>query len=141
MSPIVQGAKRKALAIAAASLDKKAEDVVVLDVTKLTSIADYLVLCSAGSERQVRAIADHLTSCLIDQHVYPLSVEGLTASQWVLIDYGDVIVHIFRSDIRAHYALERLWMDAEQIPIPNCPPTPVSVGTPPIQTQPARLGG
>ena len=73
---IVPESKAKALAIATASLDKKADDVMVLDVGKLTSIADYLVLCSAGSERQVRAIADHIDGTLAAQRIHPLSIEG-----------------------------------------------------------------
>ena len=105
--------------IAQAALDKKADDVLILHVAPLTSIADYLVLCSADSDRQVRAIADHIKKILDEQQVRPLSLEGLTLSQWVAMDYGDVIVHIFRTDLRQIYTLERLWSDAKRVKIPT----------------------
>lgn len=140
-NPIVPDSRVKALAIAAASLDKKAEDVVVLDVGKLTSVADYLVLCSGGSDRQVRAIADHIDGTLARQRVHPLSIEGLSTSQWVLMDYADVVVHIFRTDVRAHYALERLWGDARQVRLPESPPVPAAANASPARTKPARARG
>jgi ribosome-associated protein len=140
-NPIVPDSRVKALAIAAASLDKKAEDVVVLDVGKLTSVADYLVLCSGGSDRQVRAIADHIDGTLAQQRVHPLSIEGLSTSQWVLMDYADVVVHIFRTDVRAHYALERLWGDAKQVRLPESPPVPAVANARPARTKPARARG
>ncbi|BFU95810.1 MAG: Ribosomal silencing factor RsfS [Nitrospira sp.] len=97
--------------------DKKATDIVVLHVAKLTSIADYLVLASADSDRQTRAIADHVDGILSQTGSNPLSIEGKASSQWVLMDYGDVVVHIFRHDARQHYGLERLWADAKRIPV------------------------
>jgi ribosome-associated protein len=107
-------------------LDKKAVDVLVLHVAPLTSVADYLVIGSAESDRQTRAIADYIDGTLsrIDQR--PLSIEGTTSGQWVLLDFGDVIAHIFRQDTRSHYALERLWSDAKQIEIPQEAPMPVA---------------
>lgn len=96
-------------------LDKKATDVVVLNVAKLTSVADYLVLGSAESERQTRAIADHVDGILSSSGSAPLSMEGTASSPWVLIDFGDVVAHIFRHDVREHYALERLWADAKRV--------------------------
>jgi ribosome-associated protein len=115
---IVQGTKAKAIAIAQASVEKKATDVLVLNVAKLTSVTDYLVLCSGESERQVRAIADSIDRVLSSQRTPPLSIEGTSSSQWVLMDFGDVVVHIFRSDVRAHYALEKLWGDAPRVRVP-----------------------
>jgi ribosome-associated protein len=100
-------------------LDKKATDVLVLHVAKLTSVADYLVLGSADSDRQTRAIADHVDGILSQTGQGAFSIEGKTSSQWVLMDFGDVVVHIFRQDARHHYGLERLWADAKQIPIPG----------------------
>lgn len=97
--------------------DKKATDIVVLHVAKLTSIADYLVLASADSDRQTRAVADHVDGVLSQTGSNPLSIEGKASSQWVLMDYGDVVVHIFRHDARQHYGLERLWADAKRIPV------------------------
>lgn len=102
-------------------LDKKATDVVVLNVAKLTSVADYLVLGSAESERQTRAIADHVDGILSSSGSAPLSMEGTASSPWVLIDFGDVVAHIFRYDVREHYALERLWADAKRVRVPDEP--------------------
>ena len=99
--------------------DKKATDVLILQVAPLTSVADYLVIGSADSDRQASAIADHVDGVLSRSGSKPLSVEGRRSSQWVLMDFGDVIVHIFRQDVRDHYALERLWADAKRIAIPG----------------------
>lgn len=99
--------------------DKKATDAVILQVAPLTSVADYLVIGSAESDRQASAIAEHIDGILSRSGSKPLSVEGMRSSQWVLMDFGDVIVHIFRQDVRQHYALERLWSDAKRIPIPD----------------------
>lgn len=115
---IVQAAKAKAIAIAQASAEKKATDVLVLNVAKLTSVTDYLVLCSGESERQVRAIADNIDRALSSRRTPPLSIEGTSSSQWVLMDFGDVVAHIFLSNIREHYALEKLWGDAPRVRIP-----------------------
>jgi ribosome-associated protein len=103
-------------------LDKKALDVQVLHVAPLTSVADYLVLGSAESDRQTRAIADYVDGMLSRTGERPLSIEGTTSGQWVLLDFGDVVAHIFRQDARAHYALERLWHDAKQVKIPDNAP-------------------
>lgn len=103
-------------------LDKKATDVLILQVAPLTSVADYLVIGSADSDRQASAIADHADGILSRSGSKPLSVEGTRSSQWVLMDFGDVIAHIFRQDVRKHYALERLWADAKRIAIPGEPP-------------------
>lgn len=108
-------------------LDKKALDVQVLHVAPLTSIADYLVIGSAESDRQTRAIADSVVDALSRVNQRPLSLEGTTSGQWVLIDFGDVVAHVFRQDARSHYALERLWSDARNIPIPDETPTPATV--------------
>jgi len=96
-------------------LDKKATDVLILHVAKLTSVADYLVLGSAESDRQARAIADHVDGILSQAGSGPLSIEGKASSQWVLMDFGDVVVHVFRQDARQHYGLERLWADAKRV--------------------------
>lgn len=100
----------------AAALDKKATDLDVLAVGDLTSIADYFILASAGSERQAAAIADAITSRLKEElDVKPLLVEGTTPGRWVLIDFGDLIAHIFTEDVRRFYGLERLWGDAPNV--------------------------
>ena len=102
-------------------LDKKATDVLVLQIAPLTSVADYLVIGSADSDRQASAIADYIDGILSRADSKLLRVEGLRSSQWVLMDFGDVIVHIFRQDVRTHYALERLWADAKRVTIPDEP--------------------
>lgn len=107
-------------------LDKKAIDVQVLHVAPLTSIADYLVIGSAESDRQTRAIADSVADVLSRAGQRPLSLEGTTSGQWVLIDFGDVVAHVFRQDTRSHYALERLWSDAQQIPVPDETSAPIA---------------
>jgi ribosome-associated protein len=106
---------RVRLAVAAA-LDKKATNLDVLAVGELTSIADYFVLCSAGSERQAQAIADNVVDRLKQEmNVKPLLVEGTTPGRWVLLDVGDFIVHNFTEDVRRFYGLERLWGDAPTV--------------------------
>ena len=107
--------QRVRLAVAAA-LDKKAFHLDVLSVGALTSIADYFILTSASNERQAQAIADSIVSRLKDElGVKPLLVEGTTPGRWVLIDFGDFIVHIFTEDVRRFYGLERLWGDAPNV--------------------------
>lgn len=106
---------RVRLAVAAA-LDKKAYDVDVLSVGKLTSIADYFVLTSASNERQAQAIADNVLDKLKEEMgVKPLLVEGTAPGRWILLDFGDFIVHIFTEDARRFYGLERLWGDAPNV--------------------------
>ncbi|MDK2743113.1 MAG: ribosome silencing factor [Nitrospira sp.] len=104
--------------------DKKALDVQVLHVAPLTSIADYLVIGSAESDRQTRAVADSIVDALSRVGQRPLSIEGTTSGQWVLLDFGDVVAHVFRQDSRSHYAIERLWSDARHVPIPDEAPAP-----------------
>jgi ribosome-associated protein len=94
---------------------KKAENLVVLDVREMTSVADAFIICSGRSNRQVQAIAEHIQAELKKQHKKPLSVEGLNEGHWALLDYGDVIIHIFYEPIRLFYDLEGLWMDARRI--------------------------
>jgi len=99
-----------------AALDKKASDLDVLAVAELTSIADYFIICSAGSERQAQAIADAVQETLREtDSAKPLTVEGTTPGRWILLDYGDFIFHIFTEDCRRFYGLERLWGDAPNV--------------------------
>jgi len=104
---------------ALASLEKKAEDVKILEVSNLTSVADYFVVCSAPSERQVQAIAREVLSVLKDQNKSPLGVEGLEEGSWVLIDFGGVVFHCFLDTLRFYYDLEGLWSDASRIDFEN----------------------
>ena len=136
--PIIPESKARAVAIARASLEKKANDVLILYVGPLTSIADYLVLCSGESDRQVRAVSDHIQSVLSGQGVSPLSIEGFSTSQWILIDYGDVVVHVFRGDIRQHYGLEKLWSDAKRVNLPTHRMTGTVTPLSPVKTRTLR---
>jgi ribosome-associated protein len=92
--------------------DKLAENTVLLDVRALTTIADYFVICSGGSDRQVRAISRQIQESLGDAGVTPLHGEGEADSNWILLDYGSVIVHVFTPEERDYYKLERLWGQA-----------------------------
>jgi len=99
-----------AAAIAAYAQDKKARDVVELDMRTVVDYTDYLVICSGGTDRQVKAIHDGiLGSCKVEHGIVPRRVEGAAQAQWVLMDYLDVVVHIFVPELREFYALERLW--------------------------------
>lgn len=98
-----------------AVLGKKAEAVVALDVRGLTSIADTFIICSGRSNRQVSAIAENVERFLKDNGVRPLSVDGLKEGHWVLMDYGDVIIHVFFEETRNFYDLEGLWVDAKRL--------------------------
>jgi ribosome-associated protein len=95
--------------------EKAAEEIVLLDLRQVSIIADYFVICSATTERQTKAILDSLTEELKKEGVRPLHVEGTTRSGWILIDYADVIVHIFTPDQRTFYQLEELWQHAAMV--------------------------
>jgi ribosome-associated protein len=95
--------------------DKKAADIVLLDLTTLTTLADYFVICSGGSERQLDAIADGIASTLRDEKIKPLGREGLPISHWILLDFGSVVVHIFTPPERDYYGLEKHWAGARTI--------------------------
>ncbi len=95
--------------------DKKAADIVLLDLGELTTLADAFVICSGGSERQIGAIADGIVEQLRDERVRPIGREGTPASHWVLLDYGSVIVHVFTPPERDYYQLERRWSEAKTI--------------------------
>lgn len=104
--------RAKAVAAAKAALAKKAKDTIILDLKGITTIADYFVICSGENTTQVRAIADNVRTELKENAIKPLSVEGLDHAHWILLDYGDIIVHIFLEETRAYYELEKLWLDA-----------------------------
>jgi ribosome-associated protein len=100
-----------------AALDKKALDVVVLDLRKTPAFTDFFVLCSGQTQRQVKAIADAVEEALRAAKVRPAHVEGYDRADWVLMDFFTFIVHVFTPQTRAFYALERLWGDAERIEV------------------------
>jgi len=100
-----------------AAEDRKATDLVVLDLRKAAGFTDYFVLCSGGNARQIRAIADSVMAALADKGVKPSHVEGYERSEWVLLDYFDFIVHVFQPETRLFYGLERLWGSAERVEV------------------------
>jgi ribosome-associated protein len=108
---------RLAEQIAEAAWDRKALDLKILDVRKLVSYADYFVICSGRSDRQVQAIAQNITAELREQGFRPLGVEGQAHGMWVLMDFGDIIVHIFHLNEREEYGLEQIWKDAPRLDV------------------------
>ncbi len=106
------------LAIASAS-DKKAFNIVALDLREVTSFAEFFVIASGANQRQVQAISDEINEKLKEKlKARPLRIEGYTSGEWVLLDYGDFIIHIFEQKARDFYDLERLWRDAKKVEIP-----------------------
>lgn len=97
--------------------NKKGFDVKILELRELTAMADYFVICSADSDTQVKAIADEIDKNLKDEGIRAWHKEGYKGLNWVLLDYVDVVVHIFKKDVRSYYNLERLWGDAPSIDI------------------------
>jgi len=99
----------------AAAEDRKALELKVLHLQQVSDFTDYFLICSGTSERQVQAIADAVQERLRANRVRPLHVEGYNRGQWVLLDYGDLVVHVFQEEQRRFYALERLWGDAPDV--------------------------
>src|SRR2546430_846972 len=96
----------------ATALEKKAEDVVLIDLRKHSSYADFLVVCSGSNDRQLEAIAEGVEKSLREAGETPIGTEGARGGRWVLLDFGDVVAHVFAEDERAYYDLEGLWSDA-----------------------------
>jgi ribosome-associated protein len=112
------GARELAILVATAALDKKAAGLEILDVAGKVDYADFLVLMTGRSDRQVVALAQGIEEALRLKGKRALSVEGLPHAHWVLMDFGDVVVHVFQDEARGLYDLEGLWMDARRIPVP-----------------------
>lgn len=109
-------AKKLALECRELADNRKAEDIAVLDVAEVSSIADYFVIASGTSEPHLRAISDEITEKLREQHgLKPRAVDGTLQAGWLVLDYFDVIVHVMRADVRQHYDLEGLWGDAPRV--------------------------
>lgn len=106
---------KKARLCAQVAADHKAENTLIYEVAEIVTFADYFVICSGRSTRHVQSIAEHIEVALGQRRVKPLGVEGLTEGQWVLVDYNDVIVHVFYNPMRAFYDLEGLWWEARQV--------------------------
>ena len=116
----LEQARELAIAIADIALGRKAEQVEIIDVVGKVDYADFVVLMSGRSDRQVAALAKNLAEDVrIKSGVKALSVEGLPQASWVLMDFGDVIVHVFHRDTRGYYDLEGLWIDAPRLPVPE----------------------
>ena len=110
-----------ALLAAEAGLDKKASAIEIIDVSGKVDYADFLVLMTGSSDRHVAAIADSVEELLGRNGIHSISMEGRTISSWVLIDFVDIVVHVFQKEARAVYDLDGLWMDASRLPLPASP--------------------
>ncbi|AEF94744.1 iojap-like protein [Desulfotomaculum nigrificans CO-1-SRB] len=97
--------------------DKKAKDITVLDISHISIICDYFLICTGGSRTQVQSVAEHIEEKLEEAGVKPLRKEGFREGTWILLDYGDVVVHVFQEMERDFYNLERLWGDAQVVEI------------------------
>jgi ribosome-associated protein len=113
--------KEKAILCARAALGFKALDLVLLDVSRFSSFADYFIICSGKSGRQVQGIADNLENELRYRGLKPIGTEGKREGHWVLLDYGDVIIHVFYDPVRYFYDLESLWSDAARVELDRGP--------------------
>jgi ribosome-associated protein len=107
----------RARLLAHAALDRKAEDLIALDMRGLTSLADTFLIASGGSDRQVKAIADAVLDAARAAGIRALGAEGLDEGRWALLDFGDAIFHVFQENLRGHYDLERLWSDAPRLDV------------------------
>ena len=112
MTELTQSKEMVKLAIKALE-DKKANDIQIIDITGVSTIADYFVIASGNTERQVKALCDEVDDELAKNGVFAKSVEGQAASGWVLMDFGDVIVNVFTSEMRDKYNIEKVWGDCE----------------------------
>lgn len=108
-----------AVAAAEAASEKLAEDIVAIDVSEQLVITDVFVLCSAANDRQVKAVVDAVEERLLASGAKPLRREGESEGRWVLLDFGDVVVHVQLAEERIHYAIERLWKDCPNVPLPE----------------------
>lgn len=107
--------KKIALACARAADEKKAGDIIVMDVKKLTAMTDYFVICDTESTAQIKAVVESVKKALSKEKIEILHREGMINSKWVLVDYGGVVMHVFNKEVRYFYNLERLWGDAKDI--------------------------
>lgn len=117
-------ARNLAKKIAQLAFTKKAYDVRMLDLRKVTDVADFFVVCSADSDIQVKAIADAVLDGLAESGIHPWHREGISQKQWILLDFVDVVVHVFHKEVRNFYALEKLWGDAKIEDLTDAPKKP-----------------
>ena len=101
--------------IAQAMYDKKAKNIIALEIAEITSLGDYFVICSCSSAAQLRACTDEIEEKMAEINIEPSHKEGYSGGNWILMDYGDIIVHVMLEETRDFYSLERLWTDAKEI--------------------------
>lgn len=111
--------KKKAIEAAKIANSKKAKDTLILELKNLSTFTDYFVICSGESSIQVKTIAEAIEEKFSKNKIFLLGREGLSPAHWVLLDYGDVVIHIFNEESRAYYELEKFWLDAPRISIKN----------------------
>ncbi len=111
--------KDKARFASKLALSKKAEDLVVLDLRKATNFCDYFLICSGNSQKQVESIADAIKEGFSRNKIKTASSNGTRNGLWALLDFGDLVVHVFYKEVREYYNLERLWIDAQKVRIPK----------------------
>lgn len=119
MKEAFKDSKEKSIFCAHAALEKKAFNVTILELKKVSSLTDYFLICSGRSDRQVQAIAQSIEEKMDGQGVRPLGEEGRREGRWILMDYDDVVIHIFYDQIRLYYDLEGLWIEAPRITPPE----------------------
>jgi ribosome-associated protein len=115
MKEAFKDSKEKSIFCAQAALEKKAFDITILELKKASSLTDYFLICSGRSDRQVQAIAQSIEEKMGEQGIRPLGEEGMREGRWVLMDYDDVVIHIFYDQLRRYYDLEGLWIEAPRI--------------------------
>ena len=111
--------RAKALAIASSAEDKKCEDLLILDIRKVSDISDFFVICSGSSKRHVLAISDGINEALKKKRLSCYNIEGYEHGLWIILDYIDVVAHIFYKETREFYSLETLWGDAKKVSLPK----------------------
>lgn len=119
MAPEQNDSQALALHCVNACLTKKAQDLTILDVRNLSSFTDYFILCTGQSDRQVQAVCSAVQEYLKERGIRPLGIEGERHGRWILMDYGDVVIHIFYETVRELYDLERLWSEAPHRKVPD----------------------
>jgi ribosome-associated protein len=120
-SVATEGARETATSIAVAALDKKAVGIEILDVAGKVDYADFVVIMTARSDRHAQALAQGIEEAIKKHGGRPMAIEGLHHGSWVLMDFGDVVVHVFQEDARQLYDIEGLWLDARRLPVPSTP--------------------
>ena len=120
-----QGALRRALTAARVAEENRGRDVVILDMRELTPVFDYFVIANGTSRRQLHAMSEEIDHALEDSlGDHRMGIEGYDESRWILLDYGDVVIHLFEPETRQYYALEQLWAQAKRVPFEPSPPMP-----------------